>query len=137
MRAMNETAEELELIDDRDEGGFDDEEYCLEDDVLGPRDAKCERISREACDLMNNVNRSTVAMGMEAPFRPADEVSDNAMGREDRRRRAQEGRHRSKGRGSLNRRQSEMNSSLVISTMSRSRVKSITLMSQNDNRMRI
>ena len=46
-----------------------------EDKLQAANDAKYADVVKEACELMKNVNKSTETMGMDAPFRPVDEVS--------------------------------------------------------------
>jgi len=48
--------------------------FVLSDEYFAAEDAKCEAIVKEACELMSGVNKSTVAMGIEAPFRLVDEM---------------------------------------------------------------
>lgn len=51
-----------------------DEDDNLEADIFASTDAKCERVVKEACELMNSVNRSVISMGLEPPFRQMDEI---------------------------------------------------------------
>lgn len=53
----------------------EEEDDDLEGQVFADSDAKHEGVVKEAIGLMDSVNKSMVSMGMEAPFRPMEEVS--------------------------------------------------------------
>lgn len=53
----------------------EEEDDDLEGQVFADSDAKHEGVVKEAKGLMDSVNKSMVSMGMEAPFRPMEEVS--------------------------------------------------------------
>jgi hypothetical protein len=70
-------AEEDDDADDEsgEEGDDDDRQDRLETELFAPADARFAAVVRESGELMTSVNKSTIAMGLDAPFRPANEVS--------------------------------------------------------------
>jgi len=52
----------------------DDDDRSLEDAIFDAIDEKCQAVENEACKIMESVNKSTVTMGMDAPFCPVDEM---------------------------------------------------------------
>lgn len=53
---------------------YDDDDMYSKKIQLAEEDLKHERVVKEACEVMNSVNNSVVAMGMNAPFRPIEEI---------------------------------------------------------------
>jgi hypothetical protein len=53
----------------------EEEEDTLEDELFAIEDARHAKVTKEAMQLMDSVNKSLVGMGMDAPFRKMDEVS--------------------------------------------------------------
>ena len=64
----------LDEDDDELDNSEDDDDACLENDFYSKQDARHRKVVKEACTIMGSVNKSTMTMGMEAPFCPADEV---------------------------------------------------------------
>ena len=65
-----------ELDNDNDDYDWDDcDDRCLEKGFFAAKDATNEAIVKDACEIMNTVNNSAIAMGMEPPFLPVAEVS--------------------------------------------------------------
>lgn len=66
------TSDELDDYDwDEDDGRYFEEEF------YAVNDAKNEAIVKDACEIMNTVNKSAIAMGLDSPFLPVAEVSSS------------------------------------------------------------
>ncbi len=61
--------------DDDDDDDNDESDDRLELELFETTDWRYEAVVRESGELMTSVDKSTLAMGLDAPFRPADEVS--------------------------------------------------------------
>jgi len=70
--ALNQSAKES--FGEDDVQGDDDDDIKLEEEIFARQDAEYEKIIQDANELMSKVNKSVVAMGNEAPFRPVEEV---------------------------------------------------------------
>jgi len=53
---------------------YDDDEMYSVKNPLAEQDLKHQAVVKEANEIMNSVNNSVLAMGMNAPFRPIDEI---------------------------------------------------------------
>ena len=71
---LGSTRTQLGLRDNNEYFDQEDDDN-LEDEVFAATDARHAKVVREAMGLMDSVNKSVASMGMEAPFRPIDEVS--------------------------------------------------------------
>lgn len=63
-----------ELCNDEYDWDEDDDRY-LEEEFFAANDARNEAIVKDACEIMNTVNKSAIAMGLDSPFLPVAEVS--------------------------------------------------------------
>jgi hypothetical protein len=59
---------------DYDDYDDDDDMYSRRKNPQAEEDLKHEAVVKEACEIMDSVNNSLVAMGMNAPFRPIEEI---------------------------------------------------------------
>lgn len=74
---LNQSAKES--FGDDDIQKDDEDDTKLEEEIFARQDAKYEKIIQDANELMSKVNKSVVAMGNEAPFRPVEEVRTHTL----------------------------------------------------------
>ena len=75
LKAQKKEEEEEGADEGEDEDGDEDDDRYLEEEFFAANDARNEAIVKDACEIMNTVNKSAIAMGLDSPFLPVAEVS--------------------------------------------------------------